>query len=425
MRERPSPPDVISLRRAFHRHPEVGFTEFWTASRVVGELTRIGFNVAVGAEVQDPGARRGVPSAEELAAARDRAQRDGADPEVVNRMEGGLTAVVATLAGRRPGPTVGFRFDMDALPIEESTTPHHLPAREGFASGYGGSMHACGHDGHTAIGLTLAARMADGDFAGTLKLLFQPAEEGGRGARSMVAGGAVDDLDRLFCMHLGTGPGMGEICGGSHGHFATSKLAVTLTGVPAHAAGAPQLGRNALVGAATALLNIHAMPRFSTSDTRINVGQLIGGTGTNIIPHHARMAVETRAQDPDVNQELERRVRAIVAAAAEMHELQHDVELVGEAWTISCDDELVDVVLEEARQVDGFYSFQRSHAAIGSEDASLLMRHVQERGGKATYMVVGTSIAAPHHNDRFDFDEEALPLAVELLERVARRSLDG
>ncbi|MHB8618766.1 MAG: amidohydrolase [Chloroflexota bacterium] len=414
--------DVVALRRDFHRHAELGIEEFWTASRVIGELRRLGYTVRFGAEAQDAQARRGVPPPDELAAARDRAIGEGADAALVKAMDGGLTAVVATLGGGKPGPVVGFRFDMDALPVEESADPEHLPALHGFASQHRGAMHACGHDGHTAIGLALAERLAGRDLDGTLVLIFQPAEEGSRGARSMVARGVVDGIDRLFCMHLGTGAPTGEVCGGSHDHFATSKLRVRFTGLATHA-GAPEKGRNALLGAATALLNIHALPRFSTSDTRVNVGLLEGGTASNIIARNAHMVVETRARVADVNQELERRVRQIVAGAAAMHDLDHEVTLVGEASTIRCDEELVDVVLDEARHVPGFTSFQRSHVAIGSEDASLLMQRVQERGGKATYMVVGSTTAAPHHSDLFDIDEAALPLAVGLLERVALRSL--
>jgi aminobenzoyl-glutamate utilization protein A len=137
------------------------------------------------------------------------------------------------------------------------------------------------------------------------------------------------------------------------------------------------------------------------------------------------MALETRAADTEVNQELERRARKVIEHAAGMHGLQYEIEVTGACETFECDEELVDLVVAEAGSVGGIETADRWHQAGGSEDASLLVRRVQEQGGKATYMVVGTTLAAPHHNDHFDIDEESLPVAVELLERVAHRALKG
>lgn len=415
--------DVKGLRRDLHRHPEVGFTEFRTASKVIEILSSLGYEVLYGADAIDSEARRAVPNVKELDSAYERAVRDGAREEILERMKGGLTAVVGVLHGHDPGPTAAFRFDMDALPVHESADADHTPFREGFGSEYDGNMHACGHDGHTAIGLGLAERMADRHFSGTLKLIFQPAEEGGRGAFAMVERGVLDGVDTLFCMHLGLDVPAGEVCGGSTDFLATTKMLAEFTGLPSHAGAAPEKGRNALLGAASALLNIHALPRFGSSATRINVGVLEGGTATNIIPYYAKMLIETRAADRGTNKELERRVRLIVEHSASMHELEQRISVVGEATTIVCDEELVSWVLDEARQVPGFNSFKNYHKAGASEDASFMMRAVQEKGGRATYMVIGTPLAAPHHNQKFDIGEEALPMAVNLLERLGRRML--
>ncbi|QSO47282.1 amidohydrolase [Alicyclobacillus mengziensis] len=417
--------DMIFTRRDLHQHPEVGFTEFRTASHVVKTLKSLGYQVFYGADAIDLASRRGVPADEQLNNAYERAIRDGADVETLSNMKGGLTAVVATLQGKAPGPTIAFRFDMDALPIIESEDADHIPANLGFRSVYDGNMHACGHDGHTAIGLALAERMTDANFAGTLKLIFQPAEEGGRGAYAMAQKGVVNDVDKLFCLHLGLDTQLGEIYGGSTDFLATTKLMIEFQGVPSHAGATPEKGRNALLGAATALLNIHALPRFSSSTTRINVGLLQGGTALNIIPYYAKMLVETRAADKDANKELERRVRVIAENSAAMHELDCSVTVIGEATTMTCDEGLVELVLDEARKVEGFSSFHHYHKAGASEDASFLIRAVQEHGGQATYMVIGTPIPAPHHNQKFDIDEAALPMAVNLLERIGRRALTG
>jgi aminobenzoyl-glutamate utilization protein A len=236
-------------------------------------------------------------------------------------------------------------------------------------------MHACAHDGHTAIGLGVAEALAHRTFAGTLKLIFQPAEEGVRGAYAVTEKGMLDDVDYLLCHHLGTNVPLGEVYGGAEGFLATTKMAAHFRGVSSHAGAAPEHGRNALLGAATALLNIHAIPRFSSGDTRINVGVLEGGAAANIIPQHAKMIIETRSDSEEVNRDLEERVRKIIAHSAAMHELEH------------------------------------------------VIKRVQERGGKGTYMIIGTDIAAPHHHEKFDIQEDILPRSVQLLKQAALKLL--
>ncbi|MGF9910541.1 amidohydrolase [Brevibacillus porteri] len=416
--------DLVSLRRDFHRHPEVGFTEFRTASKVVEILTSLGYEVIYGQEAIDGDSRRGLPSEAVLEAAYERAMRDGANPAIVEKMRGGYTAVIGVKKGKAPGPTVAFRFDMDALPVLESTEQDHFPQANGFRSQYEGNMHACAHDGHTTIGLGLAEALAAGDFSGTLKLIFQPAEEGVRGAYAIVEKGHLDDVDYIFCNHLGVNVPLGEVHGGSYGFLATTKMMAHFYGVSSHAGASPEQGKNALLGAATALLNIHAIPRFSTGDTRINVGVLEGGTAANIIPAYAKMVVETRSITEEVNAEVENRVRNIIAHSAAMHELDYKIEVVGGAIPINYDVEMAELALEEAKQVEGFHSFRHGdHNSMGSEDASFMIKRVQDRGGKGTYMAIGTDIPAPHHHPKFDIQEEILPRSVALLNRIARRLL--
>jgi len=310
------------------------------------------------------------------------------------------------------------------LPINESIEYDHFPQSKGFASQFPGNMHACAHDGHTAMGLVLAERFADQEFAGTLKLIFQPAEEGGRGGYAMVHKGIVDDVDYLFCSHLGLDLPLGEVHGGNSRFLASSKMKATFYGVPSHAGGTPEKGRNALVGAATALLNIHAIPRFSGGITRVNVGILEGGTAANIIPSEASMVIDIRSDQAEIKDELVDRVKRIVQHSALMHDLTFETEIIGEATTIIPDPEMVSVVLEEARKVDGFHSFKDDcDTSLGSEDASFLINRVQELGGKATYMNIGSPLPAPHHHHKFDIDEAVLPLAVKLLEKIGKRML--
>lgn len=416
--------NVIDLRRDFHRYPELGFTEFRTASKVVEVLKVLGFNVLYGEDAIDSNSRRGVPSKRELDEAYARAIKYGANLEIIEKMKGGNTAVVGELKGKKEGPTVAFRFDMDALPIHESREEDHYPHAEEFSSENSGIMHACAHDGHTAMGLLLAERLADREFAGTLKLIFQPAEEGGRGGYAMSQKGIVDNVDFLFCSHLGLDLPLGEVHGGNSKFLASSKIKAYFYGVPSHAGGTPEKGRNALLGAATALLNIHAIPRFSGGTTRVNVGILEGGSAANIIASEASMIIDVRSDKAEIKDELEERVKSIVEHSALMHGLTSKIDMIGEATTIQPDSELVSVVLEEAKQIDGFTSFKEDcDISLGSEDASFLIKRVQDRGGKGTYMNIGSPLPAPHHHHKFDIDEAVLPLAVQLLVRIGKRML--
>lgn len=411
--------DVVALRREFHMFPELAFTEFRTASRVVEILQTLNYKVLYGPDAMEASSRLKYPTDNELANARERAIRDGAKREIVDNMRDGLTAVVGILKGSVPGPTLAFRFDMDAVPVEESTEADHIPFKENFRSLYEGSMHACGHDAHTAIGLALASRMGKCDFSGTIKLIFQPAEEGGQGgARSIVKKGVLDDVDQIYCFHVAAGADLGTIVAGIK-YLATTKLEAEFFGIPAHSASAPEKGCNALLGAASALLNIHAIPPFAKNEVHLNVGKLQGGTAVNIIPAYAKMSIETRAMTGIVNDELVERVKRIIRCSAEMHRLKSDVTVIGEATSFDSDPELMDIVMEVANKLD-YKSVIRSKNSNGSEDASYLIQRVQKHGGKGTYLTVGSRFPHPHHNTRFDIDEEVLPKTVNLLEKIAR-----
>jgi aminobenzoyl-glutamate utilization protein A len=234
-----------------------------------------------------------------------------------------------------------------------------------------------------------------------------------------VAAGLMADVDLLICVHLGLGLATGSLAPSVVGLLANTKLRARFTGVSAHASAAPQDGRHALLAAATALLNVHAMPRFAGADTRVNVGMLAGGTSSNIIPSDAVMLLETRADDETANAEMERRVRTILAGIAAAHEVQVDVERIGAAATGVCSPRAADAVREGTRALPNITTVPPLYVGV-SDDATALMRAVQKVGGQATYCVVGADLDAPHHTPQFDFDEAALPLAVELLESVVR-----
>jgi len=411
---------VVGYRRDFHQFAESGWTEFRTASLVARRLVDLGYEVEAGRGVVREADRMGVPPDDVLETSWERARQQGGDGEFMDLMRGGFTGVVASTGDGR-GKTVGMRFDMDALEITEAAGEEHLPAREGFASVNQGVMHACGHDAHTAIGLGVAEilrRMGD-SLIGRVKLIFQPAEEGVRGAKSMVGVGVLDDVDFLLGHHVYSRWKTGEIAWGMGGHFATSKFDAELRGSPAHAGGAPHEGNNALLAAATAVLNLHAIARHRAGASRINVGRLTAGTGRNVVSPIAHLMVETRGATTAVNEFMYERAVRVLESAAEMHDCTLEVREMGAAQSADSDQELAERVKEVAMRIGG-YTTRESAPTGGSEDLTYMMTRVQSRGGLATQIGVGARAGgAGHHTSDFDIDEGALRPAMVLLASTA------
>lgn len=421
-------PRLVALRRDLHRHPEPGWCEFRTAALVAKRLRELGFAVRMGEDAAVAARRMGVPPAEVLAEARERALAAGADPALVADMGEGFTGLWADLAcgtGGTQGPVTAFRFDMDCNTLTESAAPDHRPAAEGFASLYPGRMHACGHDGHVALGVVLAEVLAEAArsrpdlWTGHIRLIFQPAEEGARGALPLTEAGAVDGVDRLIGLHVGFQAAEGEMICGTDGFFATTKRDVTFTGRAAHAAAAPEEGRNALLAACSATLALHAMPRHSGGPTRVCVGRLNGGEARNIIPAHARLELETRAATAEIEAALSAEAERILHASAAMWGCSCSVETVGGSCAASSSPDLAEAIAEEARRMGRFRSVIPMRDFGATEDIAWMMRSVQTQGGAASYLQLGAARAAGHHQPTFDFDEGCLPLGLELLTRIA------
>ncbi|HUT17737.1 MAG TPA: amidohydrolase [Anaerolineae bacterium] len=411
---------LIAYRRDLHRHPELGWTEFRTASLIARRLAALGYEVAVGRQVVREADRMGVPSEETLEACWERARSEGGDAKYLQAVRGGFTGVVGELRNGR-GPVVALRFDIDALGVQEDGDPEHRPAREGFVSIHDGVSHACGHDAHVAAGLGVAEvlQRLRPQIEGRVRLVFQPAEEGVRGARAMVGAGVMDGVDYLVGHHLYSSWRLGEIAGGMGGYLATTKFDACLTGRPAHASGEPHKGRNALLAAATAVLNLYAISRHRQGATRINVGQLVAGTGRNVVPAEAQLMVETRGATTELNDYMFARAKQVLEAAAVMYDCELEITEMGAATGGSSDRALADRIESIARQVGGF-TVREPEESGGSEDLTYMMARVQEQGGLATNVGIGADLGGwGHHTERFDIDERALRMAVVLLSLAA------
>ncbi|MHB1301859.1 MAG: amidohydrolase [Acidiphilium sp.] len=414
-------PDIaaraIDTRRDLHRHPELGLTEFRTASIVADRLTKLGLDVKLGRAVMDSASRVGVPSEAELDRAYRAAEAAGAPAAFLPTLAGGHTGVVATLKGAAPGPVVALRVDMDALPILENDTQAHRPARDGYASIRPGIMHACAHDGHTAIGLAVAEMLAGArdKLHGTVKFIFQPGEEGGRGALPMVKAGVVDDVDRFVAIHLGTGVPSGVLRPAVRGHLASVKLDVTFRGRAAHAGGRPEEGRNALLAASHAVVGLYGISRHHEGRSRVNVGTLRAGSGRNVIADEAFMLMEVRGETEAIADYMAARAEAVLRGAALAQDVDVEIRIAGRTTVAASDEALARRFATALSGLPNIMVDAAPHVTGGSEDATFFMRRVQERGGQAIYAVIGSDIPSGHHTPEFDIEEKDIAPAIEAL----------
>lgn len=415
-------PELIKRRRDLHQHPETGWTEFRTASIIASELKLLGYDVYMGDDAQVESEMMGLPSEDVLEKAMTRAVSEGADQQLVEKMRGGKTGILAVMKFAKPGKTVAFRVDMDCNDVEESNDPKHYPNEAKFRSLHSNAMHACGHDGHVAIGIGLAQMLVKhkDELAGTVKLIFQPAEEGVRGARAMVAKGIVDDVDYMFGGHIGFKATESDslVCL-TGGFLATTKLDAGFKGVSSHAGAAPEEGRNALLAAAASCIALHSISRHGQGASRINVGVLQAGTGRNVLPDVGLIKMETRGANTQINEFMISESRRMIKAAADMYNVSVTITEAGGAPACVSDHELGAEIKALAEKTGGFSAITDYMDLGGSEDCSYFMERVQQKGGRAAYLMYGTEIAAGHHNSGFDFNEDCLYKAVAMLTELA------
>ena len=369
--------ELADWRHDFHMHPELGLEEPRTAGIVAQKLRSWGI-------------------------------------EVTEHV--GVTGVVGVINGDLgPGRSIGLRCDMDALPITECSS-------QSWKSTVKGKMHACGHDGHVSIGLSAAKLLAANKarLAGTIKLIFQPAEEGVRGAFAMMNAGVVDDVDYLFGGHIGFKATTNNcLVTMTDGFLATTKLDAEFTGVSAHAGAAPEQGKNALLAAAQAAISLNTIPRNSKGSSRINVGVLNAGTGRNVVPDIAAIKLETRGATTEIDEYMVTEAKRILNACAAMYDVKVKITMAGAAPACFADKELGHEVAELIEEKCHYDEVVEYVDMGGSEDCGYFMERVQQHGGRALYMMYGTKIAAGHHNSHFDFNEDCLWKAAATVTEIA------
>jgi aminobenzoyl-glutamate utilization protein A len=412
--------ELASARRDLHRHAEPAWCEVRTAALVAARLSGLGIPIKIGREVVHS-ERLGLPEPSELDAAYRRALDQGADPRFAALVAGGFTGVVGIVAGSSPGPTVALRFDMDANYGREARDGQRA-SELGYISVNAGAHHNCGHDAHTVLGLALAERLAlardSGTLHGEVRLIFQPAEEGLRGGRAMVRTGVVDGVSYLLGCHIGVQAlETGTIIAGYDNILASQKFDIHFTGRNAHAGISPHEGRNAIQAAAVAVQNLLAVSRHGAGDTRVNVGRIRGGESRNAVPATATIQAEVRADTNTILRHLLQQVDNVVNGAATICGVTARVEVVGGADAASSSADLVDVVASAAAASPLVTAVRRAADFKGSDDMSCFINEVQEHGGQAVYFGLGSHLSDFHHAPRFDIDDAALPIGVDVFWR--------
>jgi hippurate hydrolase len=378
--------EFISLRRDIHSHPELAFEEHRTAALVADKLEGWGYAV-----------ERGI----------------------------GGTGVVGTLVRGQGNKRLGLRADMDALPIDEATGLEYTSANSGV-------MHACGHDGHTAMLLAAARHLAEqGSFDGTLHLIFQPAEEGGGGALRMMQDGLFERFpcDAIFAMHNMPGIEQGRLVLREGAAMASSDYAtVTLTGVGGHGA-MPHRAADPIVAAASIVMALQTIVARNIDPLHaavVTVGALHAGKANNVIPASATLELSVRALDREVRATVERRVKALVAAQADSFGVTaHIAWKPGYAVLVNTPTETA-FAREVATELVGAEQVTLQGPPLtGSEDFAFMLERVP-----GSYVLIGNGTGSGPgeggcmvHNPGYDFNDNNVAIGSAYWVLLAERFL--
>ncbi|RKJ99226.1 M20 aminoacylase family protein [Alicycliphilus denitrificans] len=375
-------PEFIAIRRDLHAHPELAFEERRTSDLVAERLAAWGYRV-----------HRGL----------------------------GGTGVVGTLRKGGGSRSLGIRADMDALPIQEKTGLD-------YASRHAGKMHACGHDGHTAILLCAARYLAESaDFSGTLHLIFQPAEENEGGALRMVDEGlfTLFPCDEVYALHNSPGLPVGQMAI-SPGPLMASfdRATVTLRGRGAHGA-MPHHGIDPMQCAASITLGLQSIVSREIDALKsavITVGSIQAGEAYNVVPESAQLKIGVRTLDPRVRTLVEQRIREFIAAQAQSYQLQAEVVYERKYPVLVNHATQTEVLRQAAMRLVGADNVVARPPVMGSEDFAYMLEHrpgAYIRLGNGTGEDGGCNV----HNPLYDFNDNALPIGAALWVHLAQSSL--
>jgi amidohydrolase len=369
-------PVTQSLRRDFHRFPELGFNEGRTSQIIAKELEQLNIKVFTGI---------------------------------------GKTGVVGILDGREKGPVLLLRFDMDALAIDEENDVEYTSQNPGV-------MHACGHDGHMAIGLTLARILSNhrNMLKGTIKFIFQPAEERLQGAKAMIKDGAMKNPEPNFSMglHLWNekpcgwfGMIPGPLMAGA------DRFSIHISGKGGHGAN-PHLATDSIIAAAHIINSLQSILSRNVPPLEsavLSVTKMIGGRTFNVIPPNVDLEGTIRYFKPEINKRIVERLHTIVDNTAKAFECNSHVDVESLTLPVVNNEDMINLVTEIAKSTLKNIILENDYRTMVSEDMSFFMQDIP-----GCFILVGSAnqdkgLNYKHHHPRFDFDETCLPSAITLL----------
>jgi amidohydrolase len=375
--------EITAWRRDLHAHPELRYDVHRTAASVADRLKSFGCDEVV------PGI--------------------------------GRTGVVGVIRGRKPGKkVVGMRADMDALPIEEETG---LP----YQSTVPGKMHACGHDGHTAMLLGAAKYLAETrNFAGTAVVVFQPAEEGGAGAAAMIKDGLISrfGIDEVYGMHNYPGLAVGEFAIRAGPMMAAADhIEIALEGKGGHAA-RPHLAIDTiLVGAQiiNQLQSIVARNVDPLESAVVSICMFQAGHTDNVIPQHATLRGTARSLTPQVREILHQRIAEVIDGTARLYGASAKITYTNGYPVVVNHERQTAFAADVAREIAGSDKVDTDVAPVmGAEDFAFML---QERPG--AFIFVGNGDSAGLHHPAYDFNDETIPVGTSYWVRLAETALKG
>jgi amidohydrolase len=371
--------EVVLLRRDLHMHPELGFHEFRTAGIVAERLRSLGFDVHEGI---------------------------------------GTTGVVAVMRGEKPGRTIMLRADMDALPIAEERD-------HAYRSQVAGAMHACGHDGHVAILLGAAGLIADrkDELAGTVCLLFQPAEEGLGGARAMIEDGVLDrfGIERAYGLHLSSKYPTGALGFREGPMYASSdSIEIEVEGVGGHGS-APHDTVDPIYTAANFITSVQQIVSRQIDPLEpavISIGSIHSGTTHNVIPRTCKMLGTVRAFNDDVRAAMPSRIERVLHSCCEGSGATYKYEYIWRYPVTANNPAQTQYARGLARSIVGDAQVIDVSKLMGAEDFSFFAQRVP-----SCFYTLGAAGGAdtshPHHSSLFDIDERALSTGVAMMTALA------
>ncbi|MTJ29697.1 M20 family metallopeptidase [Aphanizomenon sp. UHCC 0183] len=378
-------PQLVEWRRQIHQKPELGFQEKITAEFIAQKLQNWG---------------------------------------IVHQAGIAQTGIVAIIKGEKPGngKVLAIRADMDALPIQEQ---NQVP----YCSQHDGVMHACGHDGHTAIALGTAYYLNQHrkDFSGTVKIIFQPAEEGPGGAKPMIAAGVLKnpDVDAIIGLHLWNNLPLGTVGVRAGALMAAVELfRCTIFGKGGHGAIPHQTVDSVVVAAqiVNALQTIVSRNVNPIDSAVVTVGELHAGTAVNVIADTARMGGTVRYFNPDLAGFFKERIQQIIAGICQSYGASYDLDYIHLYPPVINDTGIAALVHSVAEEVvETPIGIVPECQTMGGEDMSFFLQEVP-----GCYFFLGSAnpekkLDYPHHHPQFDFDETALPMGVEMFVRCLEK----